>query len=79
MRLRVMPGAVRSVKRNMAVPQTRLRALVPRGARRLPCQASPHARILIMATDGFEESELFGPRAILRERGADGAAGVAVA
>jgi protease I len=28
------------------------------------------ARILIMATDGFEESELFGPRAILRERGA---------
>jgi protease I len=29
------------------------------------------ARILIMATDGFEESELFGPRAILQERGAD--------
>lgn len=29
------------------------------------------ARILIMATDGFEESELFGPLAILRERGAD--------
>ena len=29
------------------------------------------ARILIMATDGFEESELFGPRAILRERGAE--------
>ena len=28
------------------------------------------ARILIMATDGFEESELFGPRAILQERGA---------
>ena len=28
------------------------------------------ARILIMATDGFEESELFGPRAILRGRGA---------
>ena len=28
------------------------------------------ARILIMATDGFEESELFGPRAILRDRGA---------
>ena len=30
-----------------------------------------HARILIMATDGFEESELFGPRAILKERGAE--------
>ena len=30
-----------------------------------------HARILIMATDGFEESELFGPRSILKERGAD--------
>jgi protease I len=29
------------------------------------------ARILIMATDGFEESELFGPLAILKERGAD--------
>lgn len=28
------------------------------------------ATILIMATDGFEESELFGPRAILGERGA---------
>ena len=26
------------------------------------------SRILIMATDGFEESELFGPRAILKER-----------
>jgi protease I len=29
------------------------------------------ARILIMATDGFEESELFGPRAMLMERGAE--------
>ena len=29
------------------------------------------ARILIMATDGFEESELFGPRAILKDRGAE--------
>lgn len=29
------------------------------------------ARILIMATDGFEESELFGPRAILLEQGAE--------
>lgn len=28
------------------------------------------ARILIMATDGFEESELFGPLAILKDRGA---------
>ena len=28
-------------------------------------------KVLIMATDGFEESELFGPRAILMERGAD--------
>jgi protease I len=28
------------------------------------------ARILIMASDGFEESELFGPRAMLIERGA---------
>lgn len=29
------------------------------------------SRILIMATDGFEESELFGPRAILSDRGAE--------
>ena len=29
------------------------------------------ARILIMATDGFEESELFGPLTILKERGAE--------
>ena len=26
-------------------------------------------KVLIMATDGFEESELFGPRGILLERG----------
>jgi len=30
-----------------------------------------NARILIMATDGFEESELFGPLAILKEYGAE--------
>lgn len=29
------------------------------------------ARILIMATDGFEESELFAPRAMLIDRGAE--------
>ena len=29
------------------------------------------ARVLIVATDGFEESELFGPLQILREEGAD--------
>ena len=29
------------------------------------------ARILIIATDGFEESELFGPRQILMDRGAE--------
>jgi protease I len=29
------------------------------------------ARILIMATDGFEESELFGPREILMGKGAE--------
>lgn len=29
------------------------------------------ARVLILATDGFEESELFGPLEILRSRGAD--------
>ena len=29
------------------------------------------AKVLIVATDGFEESELFGPLQILRDRGAD--------
>lgn len=29
------------------------------------------ARVLFVATDGFEESELFGPRAILHGRGAE--------
>jgi protease I len=29
------------------------------------------ARVLIVATDGFEEWELFGPRKILQERGAE--------
>ena len=29
------------------------------------------ARVLIVATDGFEEWELFGPRQILKERGAE--------
>lgn len=29
------------------------------------------ARVLIMATDGFEESELFGPLGILKQRGAE--------
>ena len=33
--------------------------------------AIANARILIMATDGFEESELFGPRTMLLERGAE--------
>lgn len=31
----------------------------------------PESRILIVATDGFEEWELFGPRQILQKRGAD--------
>ena len=30
----------------------------------------PNSRILIIATDGFEEWELFGPREILQKRGA---------
>jgi protease I len=30
-----------------------------------------NARVLIVATDGFEESELFGPRQILQDRGAE--------
>jgi protease I len=32
---------------------------------------NPDSRVLIVATDGFEEWELFGPREILQERGAE--------
>ena len=31
----------------------------------------PESRLLIVATDGFEEWELFGPRQILQKRGAE--------
>ena len=31
----------------------------------------PNARVLIVATDGFEEWELFGPRQFLQQRGAE--------
>ena len=31
----------------------------------------PESRVLILATDGFEEWELFGPREILQKRGAE--------
>lgn len=31
----------------------------------------PESRVLIVATDGFEEWELFGPREILQKRGAE--------
>ena len=31
----------------------------------------PNSRVLIIATDGFEEWELFGPRKILQDRGAE--------
>src|SRR6187200_216713 len=69
-RLRVMPGAERSVKRNMDWHKPPCAWLFRRrkdGA--MPSIAD--ARILIMATDGFEESELFGPLVILKGRGAD--------
>jgi protease I len=37
----------------------------------LPVPEISKARILIVASDGFEESELFGPRQILQGRGAE--------
>jgi len=37
----------------------------------LPVPEISTARILIVASDGFEESELFGPRQILQGRGAE--------
>jgi protease I len=37
----------------------------------VPVPKISNAKILIVATDGFEESELFGPRQILKDRGAE--------
>jgi protease I len=37
----------------------------------VPMPSIPNARVLIVATDGFEEWELFGPREILQRRGAE--------
>src|SRR5438067_7803340 len=37
----------------------------------LPMPRISEARVLIVATDGFEEWELFGPREILEKRGAE--------
>jgi protease I len=37
----------------------------------MPMPSIPDSRFLIVATDGFEEWELFGPRQILQERGAE--------
>src|SRR5690349_957801 len=39
--------------------------------RRLPMPQISESRILIVATDGFEEWELFGPKQILEKRGAE--------
>ncbi|MDP9163371.1 MAG: type 1 glutamine amidotransferase [Pseudomonadota bacterium] len=49
---------------------TRRRQKFRRWNKEMQVTAIGQANILIMATDGFEESELFGPRAILIERGA---------
>src|SRR5204863_9120525 len=37
----------------------------------VPMPSLPNSRVLIVATDGFEEWELFGPRQILQQRGAE--------
>jgi protease I len=37
----------------------------------MPMPTIPNSRVLIVATDGFEEWELFGPREILQKRGAE--------
>src|SRR3954451_4741055 len=37
----------------------------------IPMPLIPDSRVLIVATDGFEEWELFGPREILQKRGAE--------
>jgi protease I len=41
------------------------------GPKEVAMPSIPNSRILIVATDGFEEWELFGPREILQQRGAE--------
>jgi protease I len=57
-----------------ALLDSSLRISEQKGSRFLPGVSMPsmvNARVLIVATDGFEEWELFGPRQILRGRGAE--------
>ncbi|GAC1591034.1 MAG: type 1 glutamine amidotransferase domain-containing protein [Sphingomicrobium sp.] len=78
MRSRVMAGLLSVEWRNMGpFPVAGGGGVMKRGRhkfrrrnREMRVTAIEQAKILIMATDGFEESELFGPRAILIERGA---------
>src|SRR5215210_1324026 len=42
-----------------------------RRRKEVPVPQISEARVLIVATDGFEEWELFGPREILQRRGAE--------
>src|SRR6185437_13151015 len=52
-----------------AQPSGRVPVVATRGVKEMPLITE--SRILIVATNGFEEWELFGPRQILRNRGAE--------
>src|SRR5947209_6007464 len=81
MRLRVMPGSASLLCLSTAhfcsryswpgISERRGSGFLLRTKRRLPMPDISNARVLIVATSGFEEWELFGPRQILQQRGAE--------
>jgi protease I len=68
-----MPGSVSLLCLNTALFASRKssRRISDRRRKVVPVPKISNAKILIVATDGFEESELFGPRQILKDRGAE--------
>src|SRR5258708_10929296 len=63
-------GFTRLMKRNKRGARRQV-PIRPQGKERFVMPSIPNSRVLIVATDGFEEWELFGPRKILMERGAE--------
>jgi protease I len=68
-----MPGSVSLLCLNTALFASRKssRRISDRRRKVVPVPKTSDSKVLIVATDGFEESELFGPRRILQDRGAE--------
>jgi protease I len=68
-----MPGSASLLCHNTALFASRKssRRISDRRRKVVPVQKTSDSKVLIVATDGFEESELFGPRRILQDSGAE--------